>query len=139
MTAAEIAQVLYWDDGCEGVAIAWPDPICCGGDPYEYVISANIRRRHLTKEQQAGRIVAVLAKLSTAAGLSVEGDRFVPYRAKAGETCVAAPPVAANGPPAPERPEPAAAPTGDEREAAEWPRKVSRRSGRVVASKTCEP
>jgi ParB-like chromosome segregation protein Spo0J len=30
-----------------------------GGDPYEFVISANIHRRHLTKEEQANRLVAV--------------------------------------------------------------------------------
>jgi hypothetical protein len=47
-----------------------PDPIYCGGDPYEYVISANIRRRHLTKEQQADRIVAVLAKRTERLNLS---------------------------------------------------------------------
>jgi hypothetical protein len=42
-------------------AAAVRDPIRCEADPYEYVISANIRRRHLTKQQQAERIVAVLA------------------------------------------------------------------------------
>ena len=47
-----------------------PDPIHCVGDPYEYVISANIRRRHLTKEQQADRIVAVLAKRTERLNLS---------------------------------------------------------------------
>jgi hypothetical protein len=46
--------------------------------------------------------VALTAKLSTAARLSVEGDRFVPCREKATQTCVGAPPVAPNGPPAPE-------------------------------------
>jgi len=55
LDAMELAGIrTIGDDGCLACSYG---PIRDGEDPAAYVISANIRRRHLTKKQQADLIV----------------------------------------------------------------------------------
>jgi hypothetical protein len=53
-----------------------------GDDPYTFVISKNIRRRHLTKEQQADRIVKVMKMKAAQAGLAEAAKSVKPRNEK---------------------------------------------------------